>query len=305
VISRGTVQIPSLTITWRDINDVSEPSFESKPCYDIFTETHKPQIFINYESQLKHAYVIIPGTCNAIYKFKDLDGANFAPTLLKYYNPNDDAKTANIKILSSIFAPSISKIFYTSKVYNSDTSFLNTLDINTFANGVPVILTANESTPILAIEPSFSNVYVATSGFDRIYKYSAVTLAISGVAVLPPPLKPVSSMYSLGGFLYLVTSEPNAVIGRISENNFCDSFCSRHGYCDGSAKTCACIDDYAKDTAFPTQFICAPKHYIQQQETLKSEKGAATAFGVMFGLATLAGIFGWFLWFRGQSYSNI
>jgi len=159
-------------------------------------------------------------------------------------------------------------------------------------------LQANESTPILALDHSSDTVYIATAGFNKIYKYSS-DLKLQGVAVLPDMLKQVSSMYFTGGFLYMVTSEPNANLGRISEKNFCSTFCGIYAYCEGSTKECVCIQDYVKNPRNPTE--CAPTHYVQNELIVISEQTTAAAFGVLFAFAIIAGIAGWFLWFRVQS----
>jgi len=175
-------------------------------------------------------------------------------------------------------------------------SYLLVVNTMTMTKSDYLVLQANESTPVIALDTVNDIVYVATSGFDKIYKYS--NLRNMGIAVLPPALKSVSSMYYINGTIYIVTFEPNAVIGRISEKNFCNTFCSTHGYCN--AGTCACIKDYDKDPV-RQNFICAPTHYIQNQYVVQSEQGAAAAFGVLFVISLIAGVLGWFLWFRGQS----
>jgi len=135
----------------------------------------------------------------------------------------------------------------------------------------------------------------------KIYKVSN-KLRELGIAVLPDVLRPVSSMYFINNTIYMVTYEPNAELGRLPDLNFCPIYCSKYGYC--AAGTCLCIKDFDKDP-LRTDFQCAPSHYVQNEYTVQSEQGAAAAFGVLFVISIIAGVLGWFLWFRGQSYSNI
>jgi len=52
-------------------------------------------------------------------------------------------------------------------------------------------------------------------------------------------------------------------------------------------------------------FVCSPKHIIVYQETINAERAAAAAFGVLFAFAIIAGVAGWFMWFRRQTYQPI
>jgi len=103
----------------------------------------------------------------------------------------------------------------------------------------------------------------------------------------------------------MVTNEPNTEIGRLSKDNFCNDFCSAYGYCDGAKNECACIPNYAKDPSVSDKFVCAPTHIIDYQTQLVTETAAAAAFGVLFAIAMIAGIAGWFLWYRGRKISMI
>jgi len=149
----------------------------------------------------------------------------------------------------------------------------------------------------LTIDNSF--VYIATQGFNVIIKYTK-DLTTMLIAVLPPQLKTVSSMLVYNQYLYIATSEPNAQFGRISVNNFCTTFCSENGYCDGKSHTCKCNSGYDKDP-LADKFTCAPKHIVQYQNTIIAERGTAAAFGVLFALSIIAAVAGWFLWFRRQN----
>jgi len=209
---------------------------------------------------------------------------------------------ASVTITSTVFSNINQRIYYASKKYNSEESYLSTLTTADMRVINTVQLTANESTPILALDHGTDTIYIATAGFNNILKYST-DLKIQGIAVLPDMLKQVSSMYYNVGFLYMVTSEPNAVLGRITDINFCPTFCGIYAYCEGTTKSCVCIQDYVKNPRNPAE--CAPFHYVQNELIVISEQTTAAAFGVLFAFAIIAGIAGWFLWFRVQStYSS-
>jgi len=297
-ISKGTVQLGGdFPISWKE-----EDVYILDPkCYDVFTELNKPQLQLSKENGVDYIYVTVPGKCNAIYKVQNTDVSPWSPRLNNSYLPNTDPSMKDITIISSVFNPG-KRIYFTSKKFNFDMSYLSTLDYTTMKRIETFTLQANESTPILALDADSDVVYVATAGFDKIYKFSS-SLKNIGIAVLPSVLKPVDSMYFVNGSLYMVTYEPNAELGRISDQNFCLSFCSRFGYC--KAGTCACIPDYDKDPRVRDEFSCAPTHFVKDFNTIKSEEGAAAAFGVLFVISIIAGVIGWFLWFRGQSYSKI
>jgi len=160
-----------------------------------------------------------------------------------------------------------------------------------------ITLQANESTPTLAIDIAKDIIYVATAGYDKIFKFSS-DLKHLGIAVLPNELRLVSSLYFINDTLYIVTSEPNAAIGRIIENNFCDIYCSDFGYCNNSR--CLCIKDYDKDP-INHKFVCVPTHYIRDQDTIIYEQELAASFGILFGFAIIACIAGWFLYAKSKS----
>jgi hypothetical protein len=292
-VSRATIQFGGdLPVIWKE-EDVY--ILESK-CYDVWTETHRPTLHLHKESGTEFLYVTIPGKCSAIYKLELSDSSPFAPRLNNSYNFNSDPDLKDVKIISSVINSDMKKMYVSAKKYNVDMSYLLVISTMTLRKIDSLVLLANESTPVLALDAAKDIVYVATAGFDKIYKYS--NLRTLGIAVLPSVLKSVSSMYYVNGTIYIVTFEPNAEIGRISEKNFCDNYCSIHGYCN--AGVCACIKDYDKDPVKQT-FVCAPTHYIQNQYVVQSEQGAAAAFGVLFVISIIAGVLGWFLWFRGQS----
>jgi hypothetical protein len=212
-----------------------------------------------------------------------------------------------MKITSSVFNAKTKRLTFATKKFNTIESRLYSFDGQTMdsRSGREVPIRDNEATPILASDPVTNTIYVATAGFSEIVKYSEQDLSLLGVAVLPPQLKFVSSMVFINQTLYMVTNEPDAEIGRISEKNFCLVFCGTYGYCDGVKSECACIPDYEKDPKITDRFVCSPSHYIKYQTNLEQEQGTAAAFGVLFAFAVVAGVAGWFLWYRGRNLQMV
>jgi len=76
VLSRGKVTLAGdLTISWK----LTDVTVLDEGCYDIWTETLKPQIHLQKEGADQMLYVSIPGKCNSIYKYL-LNSDNFFPS---------------------------------------------------------------------------------------------------------------------------------------------------------------------------------------------------------------------------------
>jgi len=249
--------------------------------------------------------IVIPGRCSRIVKYKlppidtNLDGGVTVGLITNDKLPN------NCKITSSVFDVPTGLLYATCKNYNSVGSrilLVNTSKPVLNIDSSVVTNSPNETNLIMALDST--SLYVATSGFNQIFKYTK-DLKTPTIAVLPTPLMHVSSMSVIEKYLYITTSQPNAQFGRISINNFCTSYCSDYGYCDGTKHACACVTGYAKDPlAQDNQYICLPTHIVEYQNTIISERGTAAAFGVLFALSIIAAVAGWFMWFRRQNQSG-
>jgi hypothetical protein len=310
--SRGIV-LSRASAALTDVSDVQivfkneENSFCSieKGCYDIWTETNKPAIFSIIKDASKYLLVVLPGKCTSVTKVLIPDTTSPMPACTSVKLPNIPVN--DCKITSSAFVPSTDTLYIACKVYNAEQSYLYAVNTNTmqYKSVDGLKLNSNESTPILTFDNTTGSLFVATSGFNKIYRYDA-NLKQTGVAVLPYPLKSVASMIVTQGYIYLATYEPNAQLGRISTSNFCDSFCSDYGYCDGAnGRVCACIAGYSKDPEVKDSYVCSPTHIIEYQNTIIAERGAAATFGVLFAFAIIVGVIGWFMWFKRQSYQPI
>jgi len=311
VVSRASAQLADkMVISWAPSNDVVVLDTGSNfACYDIWTETSKPELFLGNENGVKYLFISLPGRCSGIYKIKLPDVADKFNTISGTVNFQFPDTLKDLKITSTVYDNLFHRITFAAKKFNSVESKLYSFDsISMNSNtGKETTLRYNEALPILAQNPwgaITGYVYVAFSGFSEVIRYSK-DLEISGIAVLPPQLKAVSSILFTNDSLYMVTNEPNTEIGRLSKDNFCNDFCSAYGYCDGAKNECACIPNYAKDPSVSDKFVCAPTHIIDYQTQLVTETAAAAAFGVLFAIAMIAGIAGWFLWYRGRKISMI
>jgi len=311
VVSRASAQLADkMPISWNPSDDVIVlDTGSSFVCYDIWTETSKPEMFLGNEDSVKYLFISIPGRCSGIYKIKLPDVGTKFNTVSGTVNFQFPDTLKDMKITSTIYDNLFHRITFAAKKFNSIESKLysfNSTSMNS-NTGKETPLRYNEALPILALNPwgaITGFVYVAFSGFSEIVRYSK-DLQISGIAVLPPQLKAVSSILFTNESLYMVTNEPNTEIGRISKDNFCNDFCSIYGYCDGAKQECACIPDYEKDPSVTDYFVCAPSRIINEQIQIETERGAVIAFGVLFAIAVLAGVAGWFLWYKGRKVSMI
>jgi len=308
VVSRASAQLNSdkIIINWNPTNDLGIINTgEPFVCYDIWTETSKPQLFFSNESGFNYLYISIPGRCNGIHKIKLPDvGTKFNTNIsIEHFTFPDSLK--DMRITSAGFDPNSKKFAFASKKFNSVESYLYVFDGQTMSanSGNSLSLRDNEATPILTIDQTTGNIYVAASGFGQVVKFSNI-LEYLGMAVLPHQLLSVSSMYFVNKTLYVITNDADTEIGRISQDNFCIEYCSEYGYCNGATRSCACIDEYERDPLIPG-FVCSPSHVVKYQDQIRQEQGAAAAFGVLFAFAVIAGVAGWFLWFRGRNVQMI
>jgi len=305
VVSRGYAQLTdNMNIVWANSNEnIVVLNTGSNPCYDIFTETSKPQLFLSMENSniYNYLYISIPGRCNGIYKVQIPDVGSSWRSVSNFQSFIFPDSLKDMKITSSTFDPKTKKFAFASKKFNSPDSYLFVFDGSTMNNnGKMVKINDNEATPIITIDQSTGNIYSATAGFGEVWKYSS-DLSVLGVAVLPHKLTSVSSLY-FNQTLYMVTNDADTNIGRISQDNFCNDYCSEYGYCNGATKQCACIPDYQMDMQLK---VCVPSHVADYIVQIAQEQGAAAAFGTLFALAVIAGIAGWFLWFRGRNVQMI
>jgi len=192
-------------------------------------------------------------------------------------------------------------VFFTYKEYNSDNIAIRAFNFSTFSNidNLERRLNSNETIPVLSYDHTSDIIYVATTDSDRIYQMRAKDLTDISYAVLPVPLRKVSSSLAVNGFLYVVTWEPMAKVGRFDLSKaFCRTYCGQFGFCSGGQ--CFCAPGYVPDTTRQNinPIPCIPRYEVEIIRTASVEKSLSITLGILFGLSTAGAIVGWFMWWR-------
>jgi len=288
---------PNPTITFNPDRDVL---ILENICYDIFTEYLRPEIYINRGNII----VSVPGHCNAFYKTPIPAGnSEFSGQVFQKYVPPGPEK-----IVASILNRQNDKLYFAMKNYNSARITIKSFDTAAWTLAPnSQELTVNETVPVFSVDEVTSRLYIATSGFDRIYQWKDQDGIFdqSGIATLPDRISQISSMVYNGGFLYIVTDEPNAQIARISLERFCDIFCGRNAYCiaadNDKPGICTCSEGYDLPPAVFDTEQCMPHRDVEIITNVISEETAAYVFLVLFVLTLIIGIIGWFMWWRSRN----
>jgi len=275
-------------------------------CFDIWTDINKPHLYIDNFGGSKYLLVSIPGRCDAFYKIK-IDPTAFSKSTSVSYTDTD---RVNVDMFSSAYDYKTQRLFYVYKKYNSDTISLHIFSFSDFApSPVYKYLTHNDTNPILTYDANTDSLLFSSSDFDHIYKIpgSKIDTPNPPIATLPPKLKSVSSSIVINDFLYLVTFEPDAQLGRIQISTlFCNKFCGTHGYCSGQ-NLCLCAQGYAFNATTVGNNTCVPKHEVDIVTNIINERGVAIALGILFFIALIAAVAGWVMWWRSRKsqYSQV
>jgi len=276
-------------------------------CFDIWTDINKPHLYIDNFNGVKHLIVAIPGRCDAFYKIK----INPTPFSSSSWNSYTEDDKVNADMFSAAYDYKSQKLFYVYKKYNSDTISLHAFAFSNFAPS-PFYrnLGRNDTNPILTFDKNTDQLFFSSSDFDHIYKIPSDSFNTPNppIATLPPKLKSVSSTIVVDDFLYLVTFEADAQVGRIRTTNFCAKFCGSHGYCSGQ-NLCLCANGYAFNNTQTTtnSTDCIPKHEVDIVTNIINERGVAIALGILFFIALIAAVAGWIMWWRSRTsqYSSM
>jgi len=275
-------------------------------CFDIWNDINKPHIYIDQNVDGKggkYLIVVIPGRCDTIYR------VDISVPLLIQSKPEvlTPEPTLNYEITSSTYNNHSKILYYAYKGYNSFDLVIKCIDVSkTKTLTCDRKFNASETIPVMTFRADKNELYMATMDFDKIYRMNgdpSTSLAITGIATLPLPLRSVSSMSIHDDFLYLSTWEPNAQFGRINLNmGFCSSFCGTNGYCHNphDANPCACAPGYSPDP-LQVRFDCAPTHDVEIFLAEISEKTLATVLGVLFGISLFVAIVGWVFWWQKRN----
>jgi len=271
-----------------------------KICYDIFSELNRPEIYLNRDQII----VTVPGHCNAFYKTPIPEGNSqlAGQTFVRFPIPGNE------KIVASTLNGANGKIYYALKNYNSaqiTIKSFNSVGWVELKNSKTLAL--NETVPVFAIDEVGDRIFIATSGFDRIYQWKDINeeFTQTNVATLPYKLSQISSMMWVEDSLYLVTDEPDALIGRISIERFCTDFCGTNAYCiqadNNVPGICTCIENFALPPDVYDTNQCVPKREVEVKVNMIDEETAAYVFLALFVVTLIIGIIGWVMWWRSRN----
>jgi hypothetical protein len=280
-----------------------------RPCYDLFTETMRPQITITTDS--KNVIVIVPGRCGLFAKIPIVPGVPlsqlqnnisvFYPG--QFYNPNTNY------VSSVVYDQYNDYIFYTVKTYNTPGGFIHSFNAQTWklnAAFAPIDVAESEAILVLGNEvdtpTSTKYLFVISSGSNKIQRFNVDgnnTISGRALAVLPPDLNRISSAFYYYPFIYYVTYEPDAKVVRISKTSFCNSWCGDNGYCNQGL--CYCQTGYDPDPTDP-DVPCKLQEIISAETQERQSQGAAAALGVLFAFSLVAAFAGWFLWWKAKKH---
>jgi len=269
----------------------------SKDCYDIWNDVNKPHMWIDDIEGFHTLVIVVSGRCDGIYKIQ-INKPDFSRSTFKVFQ---ESHTINKDIFSSAYNPKTHKLYYSYKEYNAaDISIFSYDMLNFLPEPSWRQLNSNETIPVLAVDSEKNILYIATTDSDKIYKVDGADIKKNlGIATLPAPLKQVSSMLVNGDYLYMVTWEANAQAGRISTTkSFCTEICGTNGYCVSTpAPQCFCSPGFSRDPATPF-FNCITSHEHDIYQTVLVDRSLSITLGILFGLALVAAIAGWFLWWK-------
>eukprot|EP01130_Rhizamoeba_saxonica_P001297 TRINITY_DN11176_c0_g1_i1.p1 TRINITY_DN11176_c0_g1~~TRINITY_DN11176_c0_g1_i1.p1 ORF type:complete len:523 (-),score=117.36 TRINITY_DN11176_c0_g1_i1:30-1541(-) len=274
-------------------------------CYDIWDELHKPSLYIDPgvgQNGLDRLVIAIPGRCSILYGL-DISEDPLEP--LKNpsgpISPLGPNPTGDVHVVSYSFRSKDHRLFFTIRTYNTPGTSISSLKTDTFTleDLTPFNVPTNSSNPVLQVDPSGDIIYLATSGMNKILalKKTSDNYEEVGSAVLAENFRDISEMLVVDGFVYFVTWEPNAVIGRIPQINFCSKWCGNHGFCNGATSSCGCLPEYEQnpDVEYAD---CIPKFVVELENEIKNNAGATTTLSVFLGLTLGAAALGWFLYYR-------
>jgi len=91
-------------------------------------------------------------------------------------------------------------------------------------------------------------------------------------------------------------------------SNFCGTICGGHSFCNQGG--CQCAPDYTFDPTSKDQYgnpKCVPGYYRIIERQVSQQTGATAALATLLAFTIVAGIAGWYLWWRARqaSYSSL
>jgi hypothetical protein len=302
VVSKATIDLNTLIATFKpdDTLLLTNESTEYHNCFDVWTDINSPYMTIDIIDGKKYLIVAISGRCDAIIKiFLNPDVPLFRFATWEVYT---ESKTENKDIFSAAYCNLTKTLFFTYKEYNSESTTLLSFNIKTMnLYSVHRPIHSNNSVPILVHDNENDYLYIAQAGSDQVLKIPGADITKTAeIATLPRELSQVSSMFFNKGFLYVVTWEPAASIGRLdAKKSFCTKYCGSNSYCSNPPLTCTCSPGYGLYLG-----VCIPLQQVEVITTETVERTVSITLGVLFAIASAGAIIGWALWWR-QRRSNV
>jgi len=272
-------------------------------CYDIFTETTKPQMY-QIDNTLM---VILPGRCQTVLRFPlpSEDSFKFGTIVPLIYTPGDFETTY---IAATSFDPVSGNIFFATRQYNMpdcDINFINGKAANLVVSASIKIASGESAVQLIpGVQGTQSFVYVFSSGQGLITQLLLDSvngiLTPKGFGNIPPALSKASSFLYIKDYIYFATYEPACKLARIPVGNICPYYCGDNAFCN--AGLCACINTnysgvWVNGRLDGCELAEIHKEIIKEQRIV----GTAAVMGVLFVITSIVAFFGWRAWYAGRT----
>lgn len=304
VVARGTARVNGAfgSVVISD-DDISDPIVDFS-CYDIFTTTNKPLLWLN--SKETELLLAIPGRCSFFAKFVlPASVAPFSSIQPKTRDPTD----TDLEFVSGLtLDKSTGVLWYALKKYNSDVATILSWDIIQWSpNSATIQIPFGEADMILSIgrqrissDKEENWLFCLASGANTIYRISLggnTAPTITGYASLPQRLSRVSSAVYVNPFIYFTTYEPTADVARIHFSSFCTYYCGNNSWCNNGV--CDCEPQYsAVNAPNGTQLGCIPTVLHQGLILEQESSGAVAIMAVLFSFSIVMALAGWYSFYN-------
>jgi len=273
------------------------------PCWDIYTPVERPHFYVDAAFQV----IAVPGRCGQIIRLKQPTNATFANSLVERLVLVDPVS----QYVASVTYDWMTKlVYYASKDYDSTTIRLQAVDaVTLFPVGQTYVFSMGEADPVLTIGHAMNRtvtyLYIYGSGGTYIMR---MTLGPNGALQNVTAYANLNSSFGtqvetalyIDPYLYFGTYEPNAILARVhGKNAFCTQLCPKHGFCE--RERCRCGPGFeAKVDSFGIIIRCEGALLGSYEHVLFITEQSSIALGVLFGIALLVAIAGWYMWWRAR-----
>jgi len=147
----------------------------------------------------------------------------------------------------------------------------------------------------IAIDEPTDTLYVGFNGGNAVLQLDYL-LNIKGYQRVPDYLTRLEGARVGVDHVYFITNEQHSKVVRVNKQDFCPANCPHWGYCQKGK----CLCD-------PLLRMSSNGHQCVIPTETESDKGAATALGVLFALTFVVAVLGWILYWRARKggYVNV